>query len=101
RALVLHPFGDGGEAEPAREIDQGAHEGAVVLRADEIFHEGAVDLDDVDAEIVDGDATAEILYTRDEAARLVDVVDGGALGDLDDESLGDAGVGAQQQTEFG
>ena len=32
RLLVLHPFGDGLEPEPAREIDQRLHEGAVVLR---------------------------------------------------------------------
>jgi hypothetical protein len=50
-ALVLHPFGKGGEAEPPGEIDQRAHEGAIVLGADEIFNEGAVDLDDIDAEL--------------------------------------------------
>jgi hypothetical protein len=82
-ALVLHPFGGGGEAGTASKIDQRAHEGAVVLGADEVFHEGAVDLDHVDAElaqvaergvagaeIVDGDAAAEIFDAR-EAARLV------------------------------
>ena len=31
--LVLHPFGDGLEAEPVRQIDQRVHEGAVVVRA--------------------------------------------------------------------
>jgi len=41
--LVLHPFGNGGEAEPPGEIDQRAHEGTIILGADEIFHEGAVD----------------------------------------------------------
>ena len=63
-------------------------------------HEGAVDLDDVDAElaqvaergvagaeIVDGDAAAEILDAGDEAAGLVDVLDRRALGDLDDQPL--------------
>ena len=86
--LVLHPFGNGGELEPFGEIDQRAHEGTIVLRADDVLHEGAVDLDDIDAElaqvaergvagaeIVDGDAAAEILDAGDEAARLVDVVD--------------------------
>ncbi len=69
------------------------------------LHEGAVDLDDVDAElaqiaergvagaeIVDGDAAAEILDAGDEAARFVDVVDRRAFGDLDDQPLGDAGM---------
>ena len=73
--LVLHPFGDGLQAEPLREIDQRAHEGAVVLGAHQVLHEGAVDLEDVDAElaqvaergvagaeIVDRDAAAEILH---------------------------------------
>ncbi len=72
--LVLHPFGDRLDAEPAGEIDQGLHEGAVVGGVRDVLHEGAVDLDDVDAElaqvaergvagaeIVDGDAAAEIL----------------------------------------
>ena len=31
--LVLHPFGDGLEVEPAGEIDQRAHEGAIVRRS--------------------------------------------------------------------
>ena len=32
-----------GEAEPPGEIVQRAHEGTIILGADEIFHEGAVD----------------------------------------------------------
>src|SRR5579883_74664 len=51
RRLVLHPFGDGREAEALGELDQGAHEGAVVLRAGEVLHEGAVDLDQVDPQL--------------------------------------------------
>ncbi len=73
-----------------------------------LLHESAVDLHDVDAElaqiaergvagaeIVDGDAAAEILDASNEAARLVDIVDGRAFGDLDDQPLGDAGMRAQ------
>ena len=93
--FVLHPFGDGLEPERAAEIDQRAHERAVVFRARQVLHERAVDLDDVDAEpaqvaerrvagaeIVDRDAAAQILRTRHEASRLVDVLDRGGLGDL-------------------
>src|SRR5262249_21944973 len=38
--LVLHPFGDGLKAEALGEVDQRAHEGAVVLRAGQVLHEG-------------------------------------------------------------
>ena len=78
----------------------------------DVLHEGAVDLDDIDAElaqvaergvagaeIVDGNAAAEILDAGDEAARLVDILDGRALGDLDDEAFGDAGMRAQQRAQ--
>src|SRR5437667_271126 len=108
RRLVLHPFGHGLEPEPASQIDQRVHEGAVVLRAREVLHEGAVDLHDIDAElaqiaergvagaeIVDGDTAAEILDPRDEAAGFVNVVDRRRLRDLDREPLGDARLGAQ------
>jgi hypothetical protein len=79
--LVLHPFGDRLDSEPARQIDQRLHEGAIVGRARDVLHEGAVDLHDIDAElaqipergvagaeIVDRDPAAEILQPRDEAA---------------------------------
>ena len=88
RLFVLHPFRDGLEAEPLGEIDQRRHEGAVVLGAHQILHKGAVDLQDVDAElaqiaerrearaeIVDRDPAAEILHAGDEAAGVVDIVD--------------------------
>ncbi len=74
RRLVLYPFGDGLEPEPASQIDQRMDEGAVVLRLHQVLHKGTVDLDEVDAEpaqiaergvagaeIVDGDAAAQIL----------------------------------------
>ena len=54
RFLILHPFADGLETEPARQIDQRVHEGAVVVRLDDVLHEGAVDLDDIDAELAQG-----------------------------------------------
>ena len=72
RLLVLHPFGHGLDAEPPRQIDQGLHEGAVVGGARDVLHEGAVDLDDVDAEIAQiaerGVAGAEIV-DRDPGSR--------------------------------
>ena len=84
-------------------VDERVHEGAIVLRTRQVLHEGAVDLDQVDAElaqiaergvagaeIVDRDAAAEILHPRDETTRLIDVVDRRRLGDLDREALGDA-----------
>src|SRR6478735_11396372 len=74
--LVLHPFGNRLDIEAAGEVDQGLDEGAVVGGTGDVLHEGAVDLDDVDAElaqiaergvagaeIVDGDAAAEMLET--------------------------------------
>ena len=80
-ATVLRP-------KSPRQIDQRLHEGAIVVRLDDVLHEGAVDLDDIDAElaqiaergvagaeIVDGDAATEILDARDEAAGIVDVLD--------------------------
>src|SRR3569832_596952 len=86
--LVLHPLRDGLVAEAARQIDQRVHEGAVVGRLDDVLHEFAVDLDDVRAEpsqvaergvaraeVVDGDAAAEVLHARDDATRVIDVLD--------------------------
>ena len=51
------------------------------------------------AEIVDGDTAAEILHAGDEAARVVDILDRGRLGDFDDQPLADAGIGAQQSAK--
>src|SRR4051812_45647892 len=50
RFLVLHPFRYRLEAEPACQIDEGVHEGAVVFGSAQVLDEGAVDLDHVDAE---------------------------------------------------
>ena len=101
--LVLDPFGDGRQAEPFGEPDDGAHEQPVVCRSREVLHERAVDLDDVDAqpaqvaergiagaEIVDRDAAPEILGARDEAGRIIDVLERRHLGDLDGDALGGA-----------
>src|SRR3569832_553906 len=86
--LALNPFGHGLVTETARQVDQRVHESAIVRRLDDVLHELAVDLDDVRAEplefaersmpcaeIVDGDAAAEVLHARDEAARVVEVLD--------------------------
>ncbi|MBV8577703.1 MAG: EAL domain-containing protein, partial [Acetobacteraceae bacterium] len=51
RLLVLYPFGHRLDVEPPRQIDQCLHEGAVVGRARNVLHEGAVDLEDIDAEL--------------------------------------------------
>src|SRR5205814_7147740 len=82
------------------------------LGAGQVLNEGAVDLDDVDAElsqtaergeagaeIVDGDAAAEILGARHKAPRLVEIMDRGGLGDLQDETPGDARMGAKLRLE--
>ena len=112
RRLVLHPFGDRLETEPPPQIDQRVDEGAVVLRLHEVLHEGAIDLDEVDAElaqiaergvagaeIVDGDAAAQILDAGHEAAGLVDILDRRRLGDLDREPLRHARMRAQHRAE--
>ena len=49
------------------------------------------------AEIVDGDTATKILDAGDEAARIVDALDGGGLGDLDGEAAGGIRIGAQQR----
>ena len=71
---VLDPFGDGFNAEMARQIDQRAHEEAVVGRTRDVLNEGAVDLDDVDAEAAQaakrGVAGAEIVHRDLRAQRL-------------------------------
>ena len=108
--LVLHPFRDRLDLQPARQIDQRLHEGAVVGRARDVLHEGAVDLDDIDtelaqiaergvagAEIVDRDPAAEIFQPGDETADIVDVLDRDGLGDFDDQPLADTGIGPHQR----
>jgi hypothetical protein len=77
RLLVLHPFSHGFQPEPARQVDQRVHKGAIIARFDDVTHEGAVNLDDVHAElaqiaergmagaeIVDGDTAAAIAAYR-------------------------------------
>ena len=63
---VLDPFRDRLDAEMARELGEGAHEEAIVERARDVLHEGAVDLDDVDAEAAQiaerGVSGAEIVH---------------------------------------
>jgi hypothetical protein len=84
------------------------HKGPVVFRLDDVLHEGIVDLDDVHpklaqiaergiagAEIVNGDAAAEILDPGNESPGIVDVLDRRTFGDLDDQPRGDIGVCAQ------
>ena len=100
--------------QPARQIDQRLHEGAIVRRARDVLHEGAVDLHDVDAElaqiaergvagaeIVDRDPAAEVLQPRDEAAQIVDILDRDGFGDFDDQPLGDAGMRVHQRFDRG
>src|ERR1019366_8032507 len=92
--------------------DQRLNESPVVARLDDILHEGAVDFNNIDAElaqvaeggmagaeIVDGDAAAEVLDAGDEAARVVDILDCRGLGDLDDQPGGRAAIGAQHGAE--
>src|SRR5260370_25265969 len=51
RLLVLNPFRDRLDLQPARQIDQRLHEGTVIGRAGDILNKGAVDLHDIDAEL--------------------------------------------------
>ena len=98
--VVLNPLGDRLDFEPPRQIDQRLHEGAVIGRARDVLHKGAVDLHDIDAElaqiaersvtgaeIVDCDPAAEILQPGDEAADVVDILDRDGFGDFDDQPL--------------
>ena len=100
--------------QPARQIDQSLHESAVIGRARDVLHESAVDLHDVDAElaqvakrvvagaeIIDRDAAAEILQPRDEAAHVVDILNGDGLGDLNDQPFADPRIGSHQRFDRG
>src|SRR6266699_4650457 len=49
--VILHPFRHRLDFQPARQIDQRLHEGAIVGRARDVLHEGAIDLHDIDAEL--------------------------------------------------
>src|ERR1700692_3535614 len=84
RLVVLDPFRHSLDMYPPRQVDQRLHEGAIVRRARDVLHEGAIDFDNVDAElaqiaeggvagaeIVDRDPAAEILQPRDEAPHVV------------------------------
>ena len=51
RLVVLNPFRDRLDLQPARQVDQRLHEGAVIGRARDVLHEGAIDLDNIDAEL--------------------------------------------------
>ena len=100
--------------QPTREIDQRLHEGAVVGGVGNVLHKGAVDFYDVDAElaqvaergvagaeIIDRDAAAEILQPRDEAAHVVDILNGDGLGDLNDQPFADPRIGSHQRFDRG
>jgi len=84
--VVLDPFRHRLISQPARQIDQRLHEGAIIGGARDVLHKGAIDLHDIDAElaqipersvtgaeIVDRDPAAEVFQPRDEAAQVVDI----------------------------
>ncbi len=88
----------------AGQIDQRAHEKAVVGRARQILHEGAVDFDEIEGEapqILEGCmAGPEIVHRHlgakppdlgDDARGGVNVFDGAGFGDLDGQAVGDVG----------
>src|SRR5215212_6843856 len=91
-----------------REIEQRTNERRIVLGSSEVLDEGAIDLDDVDAElaqivegsvagaeIVDRHAAAEIPRSADETACLVDILDFGRFRDLKREPAGAGLMGLQ------
>jgi hypothetical protein len=95
-----------------RQIYECVNKSAVVVRLDDVLHESTVDLDDVDAEltqvaergiagaeIVDGDAAAEILDPGNKPTRLGHVLDRGSFGDFNDQPLSSAGMDTQESDE--
>src|SRR5260221_3122435 len=94
----LNPLGNGGQAKSAGEAEEMAQDDLIVGSVDEVAHERAVDLDDIEgerlevaqrseagAEIVERDAAAEVAHRLNETRRFVEVAQRRRLRDLDDE----------------
>ena len=97
-SLVADELGDRALAHAAGELDDGADHEPVGGVGGAVADELAVDLDEVEgqvlevvegaearAEVVQGEAAAELAELLGEAARGGDVVDRGGLGDLEDQ----------------
>lgn len=100
--VAFHPFGDGALALRTRHAGDRAHDGVVERIPIDLAYEQAIDLEDVDGqvleigerrkpapEIVQGNRASMRVHGFDERARLRQPVDGGGLGQLEAELRGD------------
>ena len=118
RRLVADELGDRALAHAPRELDDGADHQAVGGVGGAVAHELAVDLDEVEGqvlevvegaearpEVVQREAAAELAELLGEGARRGDVVDRGGLGDLEDQlrrvDRGEAQLAADVLGELG